>query len=45
MRMRNLFYAAILALSGCVNVPFIPMVDVVDIKYSSDSIVHQQQES
>ena len=40
--MRNLFYVAILALSGCLNIPFIPMVDG---EYSSDPIANSQQES
>ena len=35
----------ILALSGCLNVPFVPMVDVIDVEYSSDSIANHQQES
>ncbi len=43
--MRNLFYVAILALSGCLNIPFIPMVDMVDGEYSSDPIANSQQES
>tara|TARA_B100000614_G_scaffold140451_1_gene124864 strand:- start:88 stop:255 length:168 start_codon:yes stop_codon:yes gene_type:complete len=43
--MRNLFYVAILALSGCLNVPFIPMVDAVDGEYSSNPIASPQQES
>ena len=45
MNMRNLFYVAILALSGCLNVPFIPMVDAVDGEYSSNPIASPQQES
>ncbi len=43
--MRNLFYVAILALSGCLNIPFVPIVDMVDIEYFSDSIANKQQES
>ena len=29
MHIRNLFYIAIIALTGCLNVPFIPMVDAL----------------
>lgn len=43
--MRNLIYIAILALSGCLNVPFIPMVDKVDGEYSADLVANLQQES
>ena len=43
--MRNLFYVAILALSGCLKFPFIPMVDAVDEEYSSNPIASHQQES
>ena len=43
--MRNLIYIAILALSGCLNVPFIPMVDTVDGQYSANSVANPQQES
>ena len=45
MHIRNLFYLAIIALSGCLNVPFIPMVDAGDEEYSSNPIASPQQES
>ena len=45
MQLRNLFYLAIIALSGCLNVPFIPMVDAVDGENSSNPIASPQQES
>ena len=45
MHIRNLFYVAIIALSGCLNVPFIPMVDAVDGENYSNPIASPQQES